>query len=156
MDRLAVAAGARGWLTVRLREVGFKVVIPTSSKANLSVTLANGKKVEFQVLASSEPSFRVRRSMLEKPNSLLVYIWNVGDPENLAAFGMAPREALAFVEQEGYTKRRNWAAYRETGTITVEGKVQAWLEEHRLTQDALRRKIDEVYSPEAQINPEPK
>jgi hypothetical protein len=92
----------------------------------------------IQLKVASGAYFSVERKYARIADLLIVYLWNLEDPKNLAVYAMTYAQALAVAEKKGWTKTSSWMD-RGCYTVTSVGReLERLLRAHRMSPSGWR------------------
>jgi hypothetical protein len=88
--------------------------------------------VPIQMKAATSESFSVNRKYDKfGPSLLLVHVWNMGTPDQVA-YCLTYAEGMAVAEEMGYTNTATWQQRGEYSTTSPSAKLRALLQPHRM------------------------
>ena len=141
MDSQRVELLGRNLLISELIRAGLEVALPLRDRgvdlvayADQATAVQSFVAVPIQMKAASKRSFGIDRKYAKISNLLLVHVWNVEAPSELAFFALRYPEALALAEQKGWTETDSWkrGAYSNSNP----GKeLRGLLEPYRMTTE---------------------
>ena len=117
-------------VAISMRDRGVDLVAYADQTSRVEAFVA----VPIQMKAASKRSFGIDRKYAKIANLLLVHVWNVESPSEVAIFALRYPEALALAERKGWTATSSWerGAYSNSNP----GKeLREMLEPYRMTTE---------------------
>ena len=115
MDSQMVELAGRHWLTSQLLRADLEVALPERDRgidlivyADLDEQMGDFVACPIQMKASMGRIFTLEPKYEKFRRLLLVYVWNLDDPAQTAAYAMTYAEALSIADAMGFTRTGSW------------------------------------------------
>jgi hypothetical protein len=139
VDSQRIELLGRNLLVSELIRAGLEVALPLRDRGvDLVVYADQASKVHafaavpIQMKAASKRSFGIDQKYARIANLLLVHVWNIEVPSEVAIFALRYPEAVAIAERKGWTATESWR--RGGYSISNPGKeLREMLEPYRMT-----------------------
>jgi hypothetical protein len=143
-DSQLVEIAGKHLLISRLVAAGLEVAEPLRDKGvDLIVYSDSGDFVArpVQMKASSIESFSLDKKYERFPHLLIVYVWNVQDPEHTEVYALTFEEAKRVLEEKGYDKTASWQERNYYFVRNAGAELKKLLEPHKMTTEKWQQKL---------------
>jgi hypothetical protein len=156
VDTQLVELAGRNWLASELLRAGVEVAKPERDRGiDLIAYIDRDRRVgnfvacPIQMKAATGAIFSLYPKYAKFPGLLLVYVWNLADPQATKCFALTYVEALRVARRMGWTRTGSWLkggrfGRRGYSTTRPSKKLRGLLVAYEITSEKWWRRISKV------------
>jgi hypothetical protein len=147
LDSQQIEIVGRHLLIANLIAAGIEVAEPIRDRGVDLIAFRDGRKGErfdawpIQLKASLGKAFSLDKKYKDFHRLLVVYAWNVADPEKSELFALTYQEATQILDQMGYSSRVSWTKGGRWAVTKVGADLEKRIKPYKMNTEAWKDKF---------------